>query len=196
MRRLTTVWLFAFVLFGCCGSQYSYSQTQEGEGVNAGARSPGQHSTLHAYRVDFRINEFQDGKSVNSRQYSIDLNSGDRHELKIGTRVPVVSGSSGGNNPLATQWQYLDVGTNIRCALREEGDATALEVHGDFSNLSTANEQQSPKSVSNLQQPIVRQVSINGSTLAALGKAIIIGSVDDPNSNRRYQLEATVTRLK
>ena len=31
---------------------------------------------------------------------------------------------------------------------------------------------------------------------AALGKPVIIGAVDDPNSNRQFQLEATATRLK
>jgi len=28
------------------------------------------------------------------------------------------------------------------------------------------------------------------------GKAMVIGSVDDPNSKRQFQLEVTVTKLK
>jgi hypothetical protein len=32
--------------------------------------------------------------------------------------------------------------------------------------------------------------------LLVVGKPIVIGSVDDPNSNRQFQLEVTVTKLK
>jgi len=44
--------------------------------------------------------------------------------------------------------------------------------------------------------PVIRQLKINASTLALLGKPMIIGSVDDPNSKRQFQLEVTVTKLK
>jgi hypothetical protein len=44
--------------------------------------------------------------------------------------------------------------------------------------------------------PVVRQIKINGDTLLVLGKPIVIGSVDDPNSNKQFQLEVTVTKLK
>jgi hypothetical protein len=62
-------------------------------------------------------------------------------------------------------------------------------VRSDFSNLASPEEQHST-------QPIIRQIKINGRTVTSLGKPVIIGSVDDPNSNRQFQLEATVTRLK
>src|SRR5437762_164608 len=43
-----------------------------------------------AYRLDFTINELEDGKRVNSRLYSMNLTSASRpNQLKIGTRVPV-----------------------------------------------------------------------------------------------------------
>jgi hypothetical protein len=42
----------------------------------------------------------------------------------------------------------------------------------------------------------LRQFTINGSTVAVVGRSIVIGSVDDPNSKRQFQLEVTVSRLK
>ena len=42
-------------------------------------------------------------------------------------------------------------------------------------------------------------VSLNldsGSTLALLGKPMVMGSVDDPNSKRQFQLEVTMTKLR
>ncbi len=44
--------------------------------------------------------------------------------------------------------------------------------------------------------PVVRQIKISGDTLLVVGKPIVIGSVDDPNSKRQFQLEVTVTKLK
>jgi hypothetical protein len=44
--------------------------------------------------------------------------------------------------------------------------------------------------------PPVRQVKIEASTIAALGKATVVGVIDDPNSKHQYQLEVTVTKLK
>ncbi len=44
--------------------------------------------------------------------------------------------------------------------------------------------------------PVIRQIKITGDTLLAIGKPILIGSVDDPNSKRQFQLEVTVTKLK
>jgi hypothetical protein len=46
------------------------------------------------------------------------------------------------------------------------------------------------------KRPIIRLISIDGSTLATSGKSIVIGTVDDPNSNHQFELDATVTRLK
>jgi hypothetical protein len=37
---------------------------------------------------------------------------------------------------------------------------------------------------------------ISGSTLVISDKPVIIGSVDDPNSKRQFQLEVTVTKLR
>jgi hypothetical protein len=38
---------------------------------------------------------------------------------------------------------------------------------------------------------VVRQIKIDGDTLLVTGKPIMIGSVDDPNSKRQFQLEVT-----
>jgi hypothetical protein len=37
---------------------------------------------------------------------------------------------------------------------------------------------------------------IEASTVAVLGKTMVVGVVDDPNSKHQYQLEVTVTKLK
>jgi hypothetical protein len=135
----------------------------------------------NAYRLDFSMNELEEGKRINSRHYSINLNAGDGNQIKIGTRVPVEYKQG--------EFQYLDVGTTIFCRLKEHAADVSLEVRSEVSNFATMEQGPGP-------HPALRQFTINGSTVAVVGRSIVIGSVDDPNSKRQFQLEVTVSRLK
>lgn len=57
-----------------------------------------------AYRPDFLLNELEAGKAVYSRQYSLNLLSGNQggQELKVGSRIPIEMKQG--------EMQYLDVG--------------------------------------------------------------------------------------
>jgi hypothetical protein len=156
---------------------------------------------VHAYRLDFSLNELEGEKKINTRHYSINLNvPGDRQDIKIGTRVPVAtasfpaSASSGSavNPVVSTQFQYVDVGTHISCSLKEHGDE--LELHAD-SEISNVDDEPTREKYG-VSAPVIRQIKIDGSTVVVPGKPIVIGSADDPTSNRQFQLEVTVTRLK
>ena len=138
---------------------------------------------LNAYRLDFSVNELEDGKRINTRQYSLNLNSDNSNELKIGTRVPV-EGKQG-------EFQYIDVGTSIWSNVQERNGAIDLSVRAEISNFAIPEQNQGHDTA-----PVLRQLKISASTLALLGKPMVIGSVDDPNSKREFQLEVTVTKLK
>lgn len=136
-----------------------------------------------AFRLDFALSEFEDGKKINTRHYSMNLVPGyvPSNELRIGSRVPVEAKQG--------EMQYIDVGTNIWSRMTEHGNGVQLEVRADLSNIA-GDEQESHSAT-----PIVRQLRISASTVAIPGKPTIIGVVDDPNSKRQYQLEVTVTKL-
>ena len=134
-----------------------------------------------AYRLDFSVNEMENGKKINTRQYSMNLNAGDSNSIKIGTRVPVETKQG--------EFTYLDVGTNIWSRIRELENGLGLEVRAEISNFAMNNQE-------NNLRPLLRQMQINGSTLATVGKPLVIGSVDDPNSKRQFQLEVMATKLK
>lgn len=142
-----------------------------------------QEKSITAYRLDFTINEIEDGKKVNSRQYSLNVNTGDHNDLKIGTKVPVEVKEG--------EMQYIDLGTDISADLRERDNGLALEVRAAMSNF--ANPDQGTRGNS---MPLLRQMKINASTLIAPGRPMVVGSVDDPNSKRQFQLEVTATKLK
>ncbi len=139
--------------------------------------------SLEAYRLDFSINELEDGKKINTRQYSMNLNANDSNEVKIGTRVPVEAKQG--------EVQYMDVGTSIWSRLAMHNDQLELVVRAEISNFAIPEQAQGHDA-----HPVVRQFKINASTLALLGKSMVLGSVDDPNSKRQFQLEVTVTRLR
>ena len=138
---------------------------------------------VHAYRVDFSLNELEDGKKINTRQYSVNVNSDESNEIKIGTRVPVESKEE--------EFQYLDVGTNVWCRIEERSDGVALSVRAENSNFAIPDQ-----GTGHDARPVIRQLKISGSTLALLGNPMIVGSMDDPNSKRQFQLEVTVTKLR
>jgi len=135
------------------------------------------------YRLDFSLHELEDGRKVNTRQYSMSLIQGVQwQELKIGTRVPVEMKQG--------ELQYLDVGTNINARLQEIKSVLDLEVHADLSNFAV------PDQASKTTMPVLRQLRISGTTVVNTGKPVVIGVVDDPNSKRQFQLEVTATKLK
>ncbi len=157
--------------------------------ANAG---PSKNQSVQSYRLDFSVNEIADGKVVNARHYTMNLISGSSNEIKIGTRVPVFTRTSGAGVQMPNEYQYLDVGTSIWAQLREHGDELILAVRGEVSNLDMNSEAGHGPSL----PPVVRQIKISGDTLLVTGKPIVIGSTDDPNSKRQFQLEVTATKLK
>jgi hypothetical protein len=138
---------------------------------------------VEAYNLDFSINELEDGKKINSRQYSLKLNTNDSNEIKIGTRVPVEAKEG--------EFQYLDVGTSIWAQMREQRGQTELVVRAEVSNFAIP-EQGDKRD----PHPALRQLKISGSTLLPVSRPIVLDSVDDPNSKRTFQLEVTATKLR
>jgi len=139
---------------------------------------------LEEYRLDFSINEMEDGKKINTRQYSMNLATNEGNEIKIGTRVPVESKGE--------EFQYLDVGTNIFARIGELRGQTELTVRAETSNFAKLE----PNQDKPFLPPIVRQLKMGGTALLPLSKTIVMGSADDPNSKRQFQLEVTVTKLR
>ncbi len=142
-----------------------------------------------AYKLDFTVSEMEEGKKINTRQYAMNSRSGDANEIKIGTRVPVETNRQG-------EFQYLDVGTNIWCRLKDAADVASLgsnvllNVKADITNFAM------PEQQGQRVQPVIRQLRIEASTIGVPGKSLLVGTVDDPNSKRQFQLEVTVTKLR
>lgn len=194
MRKPTTRWALMAVMALCIAVPAAAAQEGDAKTEAKSKTDQAEMPRIQPYRLDFSLVELQDGKPVNTRRYSMLLNVGDHREIKIGTRVPVVSGGSSVNPAVDTQYQYLDVGTRIDARLVQEhdGDLT-LAVGSEISNLDS---DAGPVRPGSMLPPIIRNMHIDGSTVITSGKAVVFGSVDDPNSPRQFELEVTATRLR
>lgn len=192
MRRTNALFVAVIYTGLCCGLCTAQSPD---DSKKESPTQTAKFQPVQPYRLDFSFNELADGKVSNTRHYSMNLTAGESNEIKIGTRVPIASASSTPNVTASSQvqYQYLDVGTNIWAQLREHGDEWVLVVRSEVSNFDTSNESEH---MTALSLPIIRQIKLSGSTLLAIGKPILIGSMDDPNSKRQFQLEVTVTKPK
>jgi hypothetical protein len=188
MRKASTIWTIAIlglmIGWGLTAYTQDAAQTKPTAEATAPVKSPATaEKPVHAYRLDFSVNELEDGKKINTRQYSLNLNADDANEIKIGTRVPIDSKQG--------EFQYMDVGTSIWCRIGERSDGIPLSVRAEISNFAMPDQGSGHEF-----RPVIRQLKINASTLVLLGKPLVVGSVDDPNSKRQFQLEVTVTKLR
>lgn len=144
-------------------------------------------SWAHApYRLDYVIREMDDGKVVNSRNYSMVMTSTDERgrglgDMRAGSRIPVNVGDKG--------IQYVDVGVNINSRLYVlDSGALLLDNNTEISTLATPEGQGA--------NPIIRQIRSSTTSEVIVGKASQIALLDDPVSKRRFQIEVTPTKLK
>ena len=144
-----------------------------------------------AYKLAFVTYELEDGKRINQRDYTmVAMVQGQRGILKIGTRVPIATSISGGDK----QFQYLDVGLDIRCQLRE-WEPGKLQAAIDI-NVSSFALPEQRQNQDGLNQPIVRNTSLTVQPVLTPGKPAMIASIDDVNSKKRMQVEVTATKLE
>jgi Bacterial type II and III secretion system protein len=152
-------------------------------------------NAVQPYRLDFAFNEIEDGKIINTRHYSLNLTPDGSSEVKIGTRVPVAvssttTESSGASSPNA--YQYIDTGTNISARLDRVGTHVEMRLTVDAQVSSIDKTEGQPSLL-----PVIRQMKFNARTfLLVLGKPIVIGTVDDPNSKKEFQLEVSASKLR
>jgi hypothetical protein len=153
-----------------------------------GEATPQAQTPPRSYRLDYMLTELEDGKKIDSRQYSISVGGGTpsgrpwQGQVQIGTRVPVVMKSDG-------TIQYVDVGTKINGFISMRDGAQVLDTDCDVSSVA-------PDEAKVDGRPILRTLTIRNETPVVVGKAVTVGTADDPNSKRKFQLEVTVMEIK
>jgi len=145
---------------------------------------------ISTYRLDYNIYEIEGGKRVNTRTYTLRLTDYNMTStLRTGSRVPIVVGSAsaalGNQNSLTSQIQYVDVGVYIEARIRPLDGRTFLATSIEMSGIAP---DQSG------QDPIIRANKADSNTLVTPGKTMLLASIDDSLSKRRYDVEVRVTQ--
>jgi hypothetical protein len=148
------------------------------------------------YRLDFSFNELEDGKKLNTRSYTMILQDtpasskpeswSEPKTMKAVTRVPVVTNDNKGQSSTV----FVDVGLEIYSQVRPRGNGT-MDVDGRVELSSLAQPDQAASG-----HPVLRTVESSFGAEVTLGKPMLIASMDDINSTRRYEVEVTATKLK
>jgi hypothetical protein len=155
------------------------------------------------YKVEFRIRDGSDAAARDGRRYTMLIDTTGQGTFHVGDRVPVVTGSfqpgGAGVSPLVnTQFSYFDTGVNIDTKLieQQQGKVT-ISATIDVSTIvthkpDTSGAVQSPV----LLQPTVSQIRIGVNATVSPGKASQVASIDDPVSQRKFDVEAVVTKVQ
>lgn len=142
------------------------------------------------YKLDYVFSEMQDNKRLNARSYTVIVRLLEKGLIKIGSRVPIITGSAkeGG-----TQIQYLDIGMSLECRVGAESDSGIdLMTNVDTSTLVTTGQTQENRT----GDPVIRQVKYQENNTVPLGKQTLLGSADEVDGTRRLQIEVTVTKVR
>jgi hypothetical protein len=180
-RIVTTV---ALALFLTCVASLPSAAAQE-----AAKESEAQLKPADSYKVEFTVNELENGKKINSRSYSMLLRAvavpkwTDRQGLRVGSKVPIATGT--GTN----SFQYQDVGMNIDCRLLPMGNGkVSIDTNWDYSSVEGGQARDT-------QHPVLRQVRSSVEAIVPEDKPTVIAEMDDVASTHRYVFEVKVTKI-
>lgn len=140
-----------------------------------------------AYRVTYTFTNSDNGKPAGVQRLAVLVVSGEKSAVKHGSRIPIITGTfekeAGAQN---TQVQYLDVGLNVEASL--DGD----RLHSKLEQTGVSDE----KSGIGVQDPIVRQTTLEATSDLTTGKIFLLGSLDIPGTSRHQEIEASAERIQ
>ena len=130
------------------------------------------------FKLELTIKDGTEAAAKAGRRYTLLMNNGEKSRFRLGNKVPV-TGANGGTT-------YVDVGVDI--------DATVWEQNGTFS-LRAEIEVSSPNKQESMQVPVIGQMRVTVSTTLVLGKTTQVAAVDDPVTQRKFEVDALVTKV-
>jgi hypothetical protein len=157
-------------------------------GNSALAQSAGSGSLKagpQAYHVTYTLTQMDGAKRIGVQRYTMSVTADNEEaHMKLGSRVPVETGT--GNN---SQFQYIDIGLDIRATLHEFSNGLELYSEVEESGVASA-------SNTLLHVPVIRHTDLTDSTLLTVGKPITLGSLDQPGSTEHLNVEVSIEPIR
>lgn len=144
------------------------------------------------YRLTYTLTEMDNGKRIGTQRYDMIVVAGQRTTLKQGSKIPIATGQyNPGTSTAQMQMTYVDVGMNFDIRLDEFDNGVKLNSRVEQSSIA---EQQT--SSATMQDPVIRQTSLEGTAFLTPGKPMILGSLDIPGSTRHMDVAVVMDPVK
>jgi type II secretory pathway component GspD/PulD (secretin) len=143
-----------------------------------------------AYRLTYTMTELDGGKTISTQHFSMIALDGQHTSMKEGSKIPVATGSVGKGDDMQTEFTYLDIGMNFDSSIEEVANGVRLQAKVEQSSLGQ------PSTIAGVQEPVVRQTVLQGTSFLTLGKPVMLGSVDVPNTTRHFDIAVVADELK
>jgi len=141
------------------------------------------------YRLTYTITDINDGKRGEPRHFVLVAVTGNRSTLKVGSRVPLVTGSYNGQSA-NTQVQYADVGLSIEATVTGSSDGLNLRTKVEETN------PEADKSATAVPDPVIRQTILDEATVLEQGKPQVLGSVEFDGPSHRQEIEVVAEPVR
>jgi hypothetical protein len=138
--------------------------------------------TKKIYRLTYTMTEKDGGRIVGVQHFSIIVASGSRTDFKQGSRIPVATANLSSGSP-SSQITYLDIGQEVDASL--DGYLDGVRLRTKVVQSSVAED----KSAVGTQDPIIRQITFEGTSTLVQGKPLVLGSLDVPDTTRHQEVE-------
>ncbi|MGC9969132.1 MAG: hypothetical protein ABSE56_00950 [Bryobacteraceae bacterium] len=165
--------------------------------VSLRAQEKKESVTPGVYRVEFNIRDGSEAAAKVGRRYAMLIAANGKGTFRVGNRVPIATGGlqpgggTEGSSKLYTQYQYFDIGVNIDCRLRELNGKVDLNADIDVSTIV----EHEKGAAAIPPNPTVASIRLSVGTILDLGKPALVASIDDPVTMRRFDVQATVTKV-
>jgi Bacterial type II and III secretion system protein len=148
-------------------------------------------SAPKTYRLTYTFSEIDGTKPIGTQHYAMTTDADGRASVKLGNKVPVLTGEyHAASAQTQTQFTYVDVGLNLDTRLHEF--ANGIQVSAKVEKSSVADE----PSTLDMHEPIIRQQVLENTAIVALGKPVMLGSLDIPGSTRHLDISLIVEAVR
>jgi hypothetical protein len=201
MRRIFLATLISVSVAALVALFGNTANAQEAGTERAAKNAEGQPRQENIYRLDYALQELENGKRTNSRTYSLmaatpvwpasSAGFGGYQGFHVGSRIPMSTGKD--------QIQYFDLGVKINSRLKERENNVLIETSLDMNSAADSAPSGAASSALGTGQgpmPVIRSLNLSSVTQAVPGKPALVGSIDDVTGNRRYEIEVTAIKVK
>jgi hypothetical protein len=129
------------------------------------------------FKLELTIRDGTEAAGKAGRRYTLLMNSGEKGTFRSGNRVPMMVGGN---------VNYHDIGVNIDATVSERNGVYPLRAEVEVSSVSKADP---------APQPVIGQMRISVNATVTLGKTTQVAAVDDPVTQRKFEVDALVTKV-